>query len=111
VPDARDAFEFIEFVTAMIKPNGFYLDNLVSIVQLVGDQLVVEFPYPKEVSQKGAVSDPHRRALRKLRVVRALRFSHDNRLKNKFMISRKSVDLKRCFTFPITTLPKTLELP
>jgi len=56
-PSARHTFEFVEFVLAVVKTNGFDLGNLICKLQLVRFQLVMEFPSSEEILQKSTIGN------------------------------------------------------
>ena len=49
VPRARHSLEFIKYVAIVIEPNRFHFGNLVGELQLVGFQLVMEFPSSEQI--------------------------------------------------------------
>jgi len=73
MPEARHAFEFVEFVSAMIEAYRTNARNFVRESQLLRFQIVLGFPCSVEVFQKSTVRNFDFATLGKLLFVRTVR--------------------------------------
>jgi len=76
VPYSRHAFDLIQLVASVIKPDRPYLAGLAPIVKLFRLQFVMELQSPHKVFERIEPSDPNKTTNRKFRLIRAFDPSH-----------------------------------